>query len=227
MTQYYRSVFLSIALSLVTHNALSAIDTEPETTQPTPAVSLQNKQQVGGYVGGSIGALLYNLDSKNSSAGPFDSSALAISPYGGYNFNEWLGIEAMVTFASGYSASLYPTTRQSNLVIFSAAPKFTWQMTDIFALYGKIGLNVTGFSNETRFYFVDETTSWAGVGISAGLGLQLAMTPEWIWRLGYEFNQAHLYADDSVKYTVNQEFIKIQDLSTQNHTVNLGIHYQF
>ena len=160
-------------------------------------------ERVGAYVGGQIGALSVDVEGESESGQSYGA-------YGGYNFNEWFGLEGTIyltnDFVDNEFASVYAAS-------FSVAPKFTLVLNDTFSLYGKVGLASVAVVVDNVIRDID----YQGFGLTAGAGVNAAITDKLNIRLGYDFTAAELDSDD----------FGAQDIDMDLSNVTLGMHYQF
>ncbi len=161
-------------------------------------------EHTGFYVGGSLGQL--KLKSEGSSI-----DGTGFGAYGGYNFNDWFGLEANM-FLSG---DLSEGDADFGAGTFALTPKFTYQINDTFAVYGKVGIAsmvaVASPANER-----DE--DFTGFGWVYGVGVNASVTEHLNIRLGYDIVKGEL---DSEHYDGDKNI----DADISNFA--LGMHYQF
>ncbi|QQX79934.1 porin family protein [Shewanella sp. KX20019] len=167
------------------------------------SVASAETDRVGAYVGGQIGAFSADIED-------LSESGQSYGLYGGYNFNEWFGIEAALY---GTNDFLEEDGISVNAGSFSAAPKFTWVINDTFSVYGKVGLASAALVFESG----SEELDFSGIGVIAGAGVNAALTEKLTIRLGYDFTSAALETDD----------YDLDDFDAEYANVTLGIHYQF
>ncbi|ACJ27087.1 Outer membrane protein, putative [Shewanella piezotolerans WP3] len=159
--------------------------------------------RVGAYVGGQIGAFSADVEGDSESGQSYGA-------YGGYNFNEWFGLEGTIYLTNDFVDNEYASV---NAASFSVAPKFTLVLNDTFSLYGKIGLASVAVVTDTFIRDVD----YQGFGLTVGAGVNAAVTDKLNIRLGYDFTSAELDSDD----------FGAQDIDMDLSNVTLGMHYQF
>ncbi|WP_252007912.1 porin family protein [Ferrimonas sp. SCSIO 43195] len=159
--------------------------------------------QTGFYVGGFVSSTTLEVED-------FDKSEAGFGAYGGYNFNEWFGLESTLFVTSDYKLE---DEDEAYAAAFTIAPKFTAVINDTFSVYGKLGLASMLVSVDTRLGDQD----FYGVGFMWGLGVNAALTDNLNLRLGYESMSGDLEHED---------FSRIE-IDTDLSQINLGLHYQF
>jgi opacity protein-like surface antigen len=201
------SIFLGLVVSAL---SLSAVANE------------KLADHTGWYVGGSIG----HVNSEARKARNFDSSGNAFGVYGGYNFSKWLGLEMDLQVSEDIKedADLEDGSRVNNVYYgsFSVMPKLTWQINNSFALFGKAGMAVLSYTEETRrrssSYRYDD--QWAELVPGYALGAEISTPVGVKVRLSYTSISGDLeYEDD---YWDDDE-----EIDAKFETVTLGVHYQF
>ncbi|AVV84258.1 MULTISPECIES: porin family protein [Shewanella] len=160
--------------------------------------------KTGFYVGGAVNRV--TLDALGDS-----ESGTGFGVYGGYNFNEWFGLEANL-FATG---DLGDRNVDMSAGALSFTPKFTAQINDIFSVYAKVGIasmavNVDGFGFDEDF---------TGFGWTYGAGINAAVTEHLNIRVSYDVTTGDLDADHS--------YVGIKDMDTDIKQFAVGVHYQF
>lgn len=158
----------------------------------------------GFYVGGALNRV---------TADAFDGSetGTGVGVYGGYNFNEWFGLEANL-FATG---DLGDKDVDISAGALSFTPKFTAQINDIFSAYAKVGIasmaaNVDGYGYDEDF---------TGFGWTYGVGVNAAVTEHLNIRVSYDVTTGDLDADRS--------YLGLKDIDTDIKQFAVGMHYQF
>ncbi|QQX79935.1 porin family protein [Shewanella sp. KX20019] len=159
--------------------------------------------RVGAYVGGQIGA--FSADIENES-----DSGQSYGAYGGYNFNEWFGLEGTLYVTNNFVDEDYFDVFAAS---FSVTPKFTWVINDTFSLYGKVGVASVAMVIDSPIRDID----YSGFGLTVGAGVNAALTEKLTLRLGYDFTAATLDSDD----------FGAGDIDMDLSNVTLGMHYQF
>ncbi|MCL1051388.1 porin family protein [Shewanella abyssi] len=164
-------------------------------------VASAETDRVGAYVGGQIGAFSADVEE-------LSESGQSYGLYGGYNFNEWFGLEAVLY---GTNDILEEDGISVSATSFSVAPKFTWVINDTFSLYGKVGLASAALVFESG----SEELDFTGNGVVVGAGINAALTEKLTIRLGYDLTSTTLEIDD------------LGDVDAEYSNVTLGMHYHF
>lgn len=194
----------------------------------TAATPLLAENYTGGYVGGSLGTIDANFRSNGVSSDRDGISALSI--YGGYNFNEYFGIEGMITSSEDLNNS---SKVDENLGSFAITPKFTWNINQYVALFTKVGIAsvviVRDYDGEPGV--IDETVGWSGVGLTAGIGAQFTIEDHFVVRASLESVDAELDSDDNIlQRNGNSNSFSVVELNKRDvdfTNFNVGFHYQF
>ncbi|MFT5789319.1 MAG: outer membrane immunogenic protein [Shewanella sp.] len=169
----------------------------------TSNVASAETDRVGAYVGGQIGAFSADVEGDSESGQSYGA-------YGGYNFNEWFGLEGTLYVTNDFADTEYASI---NAASFSVAPKFTLVLNDTFSLYGKVGVASVAVVVDSAFRNID----YSGFGLTVGAGVNAAITDKLNIRLGYDFTSADLDSDD----------FGADDVDMDLSNVTLGMHYQF
>ena len=180
--------------------------------------------RTGFYVGGEFGAVKADLDNTDDSL-----SGQSYGTYGGYNFNEWFGLEGTLYGTS----DLGEDNVSFNLASFAITPKFTLVLNDTFSLYAKAGLSfvsarteysetkpsfvVTGTRVSIKTVTTKKENDHFGAGFVVGAGVNAALTEHLNLRLGYDYTSVDLDSDD----------FGAPDIDTDLSRFTLGMHYQF
>ncbi len=157
----------------------------------------------GFYVGGSLGQLKIKVEGSETGVG--------LGAYGGYNFNEWFGLEANM-FVSG---DLGDSNEDIGAGTFAFTPKFTYQINDTFAVYGKVGIASMAVVSRPDY---TRNQDFSGFGWAYGVGVNASMTENLNIRLGYDVVTGELDSE----YSYGQ-----QNIDTDISNFALGMHYQF
>nr|WP_299803139.1 porin family protein [uncultured Shewanella sp.] len=159
--------------------------------------------RTGFYVGGELGAVSAKAEGETESGQSY-------GVYGGYNFNEWFGLEGTLYATNDLIDNQYASV---NAAAFSVTPKFTLVLNDTFSLYGKVGISSVAVVIDAPFSDID----YSGFGITLGAGVNAALTESLNLRLGYDYTPTDLDSDD----------FGAEDFDVDFSRVTLGMHYQF
>lgn len=207
-----------VLLSLLAFSSAAiATDTEEVTAIATKAVdtTATDKAPVTGfYVGGDIGSTHLNLDNVNNVNNVDENgSALSVGLYGGYHFNEWLGLEVHL-YGSGdhsdiASVDLYAT-------VLSLTPTFTLHFDKTFSGYLKAGVSYIDVDFQYDADVLDKmNTDLTGLGYVVGAGIDAAISKQLALRLAYEFTSGELEFNNTGNYKTNLSQLSV------------GMHYLF
>lgn len=178
----------------------------------------------GWYIGGSIG----HVDSEAEKARNFDSSGNAFGVYGGYNFSKWLGLEMDFQASEDIKedVNLGDGSRVKSVYYagFSVMPKATWQINDNFALFGKAGMAVLSYTEESRrsnsSYRYRHEDTWTDLVPGYAVGAEVSTNIGVKIRLAYTAISGDLEYDDDY-------WDDVEDIDAKFETLTLGVHYQF
>lgn len=156
----------------------------------------------GFYVGGALNRV---------TADAFDGSetGTGVGVYGGYNFNEWFGLEANL-FATG---DLGDRDVDIGAGALSFTPKFTAQINDIFSAYAKVGIASMALVIDDG----SDDEDFTGFGWTYGVGVNAAVTEHLNIRVSYDVTTGDLEADRHNSI----------DIDTDIKQFAVGLHYQF
>ncbi|WP_299494099.1 porin family protein [uncultured Shewanella sp.] len=178
-----------------------------------PLFAMAKPQYPGFYVGGDIGTTRLSFDDFSGS-----DSAMSFGAYGGYNFNDWFGIEGHIYGTTDYSDV---SGEDVNAGVLTITPTFTLNFNDMFSGYLKGGISFIDIS------FERDTTYWGtynndltGVGYVLGAGVDAAVSDHIVIRLAYEFTSGDLDFDNNDYYYDNNYRTNLSQFS-------LGVHYLF
>ncbi|QSX37086.1 porin family protein [Shewanella sedimentimangrovi] len=163
--------------------------------------ALAETDKTGFYIGGALNQVKVSGDGDGSLDG------IGFGAYGGYNFNEWFGLESNL-FASG---DLGEDGVDVGAGAWTFTPKFTVQFNDMFSGFAKVGLASMVVTVDSGL--VD--TDFTGTGFTWGLGLNAAVNEHLNIRLSYDRSSGDLDGDWA------------DDLDTDISQIALGVHYQF
>lgn len=172
--------------------------------------AMAETDNTGFYVGVAINKVKASGDGEGSSDG------VGFGAYGGYNFNEWFGLEANL-FASG---DLGEDGVDVGAGALTFTPKFTYHFNDTFSAFAKVGVASMAVVVDYGSFDADYT----GWGLTWGVGVNAALTEKLNLRLSYDETRGDLDEDgfwfDNDYYNGEIDNVKISQIS-------LGLHYQF
>ncbi|MCW8336403.1 outer membrane beta-barrel protein [Vibrio paucivorans] len=135
------------------------------------------------YLGARGGFSAYS-DACSSGALDCDDTSLGYGIYGGYQFNDWFGLEGGVTNYGSISASYTNGYTEADVSGADLTAKFSVGLIDNVDLYAKVG---------TAYQFIDRKLSWSDdtepsgwVGTSS-VGVDYALFDRWSVRAEYQF----------------------------------------
>lgn len=169
----------------------------------------------GWYVGGAVGSASTEV-SVGYSSEKERTESFAI--YGGYNFNDWFGLEANF-FVTGNAAN--DNSYDAAFGALSLTPKVTVRVTPAVAFYAKAGPSSMAYVEDYDYrdsygsHSGDE--SWDAVVWTYGVGAEFAVTNNVIVRVAYDHYSGDLEHEDDY----------YSDLDTEIGQTSLGVHYQF
>ncbi|WP_298773312.1 OmpW family outer membrane protein [uncultured Shewanella sp.] len=190
----------------------------------------------GFYVGGDIGSTQLKIQGESD-------SAASLGVYGGYNFNEWFAVEGHVFGTGDYDTGLEGqsgtfngdtitvTKTELSASGLTIAPKVTWHINEIFSAYAKAGLSYMKVDTEIGVVAngvnINTSANFDGWGYVLGAGVNAAITPHLVVRLGYEYMNADIDGDVNVNVMGLSAKQNIDLDDTKLSQFSLGLHYQF
>lgn len=169
--------------------------------------------KTGAFVGGSLGQLQNNANDHELGFDRFRAKSPAIAVYAGYHFTDWFGLEGQLSAAD-------TSLEGSNSVIgvFSVSPKFSYYFNDNIAVYTKIGVSGVGITwdSEVAHQTAEQDDYLYGIGLHAGVGLNIAMESGINMRVDYTYLTPNMR---------EPEGYNLGDINLS--TLMLGVHYQF
>ncbi|CAA0105605.1 Uncharacterised protein [BD1-7 clade bacterium] len=195
----------------------------------TYADSDEAYDRTGWYVGGNLGFMNIDLNPDKAGSRSLEGSSISVGPYGGYNVNEWFGIE----FAGqvGPLAGDTDGFEDGSALTLTVAPKFTYQASDLVGLFVKTGIAVLNYSASPKGVISsngvleDESVAWNGVGYTVGAGIQFSVAKDVYVRATYDYSSANLSSND--KIISDGDIYKLVDLDATYSEFKVGAHYQF
>ncbi len=110
-------------------------------------------------------------------------SSLGLSADAGYLFNRYFALEGGLTYSPGYSYSWTPgSSYSSSYWMIDAAAKGILPLSDVFALYGKLGIgfnNYSSWSSNTCNGCSGPEYSGTNIGILYGIGGKFNLSSQW------------------------------------------------
>lgn len=183
----------------------------------------------GWYVGGALGANKSEFEVDDFS---FSEDTFGHQVYGGYNFNQWFGIEASF-FLSGDVSDNESGVRDAYFSSLSIAPKVTIPISPQFSFFAKIGLTQLAYTEEysRRYYdyydddwydYYDRRQSWTDQVTSYTAGVEWSITNHLKLRAMYDYVSGTIEEDDYDYYD-----FYLDELDVTLKTFSIGAHYQF
>lgn len=178
-----------------------------------PLMAVAKPQYPGFYVGGDLGTTRLSFDNVSGS-----DSAFSFGAYGGYNVNEWFGIEGHLYGTSDFSGN---SGEDIYAAVFSITPTFTLNFNDMFSGFLKGGISFIDLRFERDLgYLGTYTNDLTGVGYVLGAGIDAAVSDHIVIRLAYEYTSGDLdFDDDNIYYSGSYQ--------TNLSQFSLGVHYLF
>ncbi|WP_372871280.1 porin family protein [Shewanella sp.] len=172
--------------------------------------AMAETDKTGFYVGGALNQV------KVSANGDDSVDGVGFGAYGGYNFNEWFGLEANL-FASG---DLGEQGVDIGAGALTFAPKFTYHFNDTFSAFAKVGLASMAVVVDAGAIEQDFT----GLGLTWGVGVNAALSDNLNLRLSYDRSSGDL-EDNDFWFDGENYGGKIDNVDISQ--IALGLHYQF
>lgn len=108
-------------------------------------------------------------------------STLGLNADAGYMFNRYVGLEGGLTYSPGYSYSWGPYSYSTSYWMLDGAVKGVLPLTDVFAVYGKLGVAFNNYTNSWSGCNGCDGPSYDGsnVGVLAAIGAQFNLSRQW------------------------------------------------
>lgn len=108
-------------------------------------------------------------------------SSTALNADVGYMFNRYFGIEGGLTYSSGYNYNYGPYSWSTNYWMLDGAVKGVLPLSDVFALYGKLGLGLNNYTSSWSGCPGCGSPSYSGsnLGVFVGVGGQFNLSRDW------------------------------------------------
>lgn len=191
--------------------------------------SAETVDHSGWYVGGAIGSSKTQLEISNfSNSENIESHQV----YGGYNFNQWFGVESNF-FISGDVSDNQPGVRNAYFTGLSLTPKISIQATSHLVFFAKAGIAGLAYTEEysrryNEDYYYDngyryrKDQSWSDHVSTYSAGAEWSMTNKLKLRIIYDYLSGSIEEDDSDYY---YDYADKIDVTLKN--ISFGAHYQF
>ena len=183
------------------------------------------------YLGGIIG----NADTKETFEDQltFDGREYSQSDqnsafgfYLGFNFADKWALESSIIVTGGIVKR--PSTLPIDevyLTALSITPVLHIDLTEQVSLYVKAGLGILLYSEDLHkhgeFYRHSDDEYWAGVGLAIGAGIEIDVSEQVAFRLGYDAIEADLEADEDNHHQ------NLGDVEEEFSMVSMSFHYKF
>lgn len=110
-------------------------------------------------------------------------STLGLNADVGYMFNKYVGLEGGFTYSPGYNYTWGPNSWSSDYYMFDGAVKGVLPLTDMVALYGKLGLAFNNYSASwggcPGYSCGGPAYSGSNVGLLMAGGVQFNLSRQW------------------------------------------------
>lgn len=175
----------------------------------------------GWFVGGTLSYAEGETEAGNVKL--LDEEGIGFGVYGGYNFNEWFGLEGS-SFQSENMAGDSSGLDSAEFFTLSFMPKLTVNFNDSFGIYFKAGPTFVNYTEEYYDYegdYWDDEFDWSEVILGAGIGTEISIQDGVKLRLSYDYVSGNLdenwYDWDAPNERVDVTLGRF----------SLGAHYQF
>lgn len=170
---------------------------------------------IGGKVGGTKLLIKPEEGLKSSKV-----NAVIYSVLGGYNFNNWLGLE----FDISRSANFKDEHFKLDGYVYGASftPKFTYHFNDNLGGYFMYGLQYTKYKQKMNLLYFDEVT-WDSVDPFFGAGLQYNFSSS--LRAGFDYKYSKLKMERVVGPT-GPDF-SVNKVNLNMNVLTFTLNYQF
>lgn len=175
----------------------------------------------GWYVGGLVGH--GSVELKKPTHTNDQDKVTTLGVYGGYDFNDWFGLEASL-YGTGELADNEANLTSAHLAVFTFTPKFTYQASKSLAYSARVGVAFLSYEEEYNNYIVherDDDQLWRGGGVVIGFDANLALSNNLVGRISYDRVIGTMEVVD--EWYVNTA----PDIDVDVERLAIGIHYQF
>ena len=202
--------------------ALIVATTGLQTTHVVADEMADTRDNRGWYVGGALSYAEGKTEAGNVTL--LDEEGIGFGVYGGYNFNDWFGLEGS-SFQSDNMANGRAGLDNAEFFTLSFMPKLTVNFNDSVGVFFKVGPTFVMYTEEYNdydgYYYWDDEFDWSEVILGAGVGTEVKIQDGVKLRLSYDYVSGNL---DENWY----------DWDAPNERVDvtlgrfaLGVHYQF
>lgn len=185
----------------------------------------------GWYIGGAIGSSKTQLEIDNFS---YNENAVIHQIYGGYNFNQWFGIESHFFLSDDVSDDA--GIRDAYFSGITIAPKINLQVSPQFSLFAKAGLAQVGYTEEYSrryyednyedYYRFDRRQNWNDQTAFFSAGAEWSINKKIKLRLIYDYISGSVEENEYDDYDgYNPYYVDEMDITLK--TVSCGVQYQF
>lgn len=175
----------------------------------------------GWFVGGTLSYAEGETEAGNVKL--LDEEGIGFGVYGGYNFNEWFGLEGS-SFQSENMAGDSSGLDSAEFFTLSFMPKLTVNFNDSFGIYFKAGPTFVNYTEEYYDYegdYWDDEFDWSEVILGAGIGTEIRIQDGVKLRLSYDYVSGNLDENWYDWDAPNER------LDVTLGRFSLGAHYQF
>lgn len=184
--------------------------------------SADTRNNRGWYVGGALSYANGEVEVRDQKLS--DEEGVGFGVYGGYNFNDWFGLEGS-SFQSEDMGDNRAGLDSAEFFTLSFMPKVMVNFNDNFGIFFKAGPTFVMYTEEyynynDRYYWDDEY-DWSEVMLGAGVGTEIKLQDNIKLRLSYDYVSGTLdenwYDRDSPNSRIDVTLGRFA----------LGVHYQF
>lgn len=210
---------------------------EAEVADAADAVTQTATGELGSglFFGGMLGTSYVATEFQRQYGLEQDESGVSLMFYGGYDFNKYFGLESSTMVVGGIAEGARSEVDGAAAFTLTFTPKFRWPVTDRFTLYGKAGLLLMSYAEEYQNTYIvggGDTLGWAGLGYTAGVGVEFKLQPNVFLRFSYDYTQTELKSEDDYVLVIQPPsaeatLYSVPDMDAEVHQFMVGAHYHF
>ena len=209
---------------------LHAFAEDSKSVNDGPYIEIEEQPSSSFYLGGLLGNATSkeqfdNVFNVNGSKYRQESDNATLGIYAGFNFaNKW-SLEASILITPGLDER--PSSiaiDDAYITVFTLTPVINFPITNSIDLYAKAGLGIIIYVEEYHehsIYNHDDGDYWVGIGFTVGVGLEFKTTKKIRFRIGFDYIDAELEADEE------NHHINLQDVEEQYSLASMSMHYHF
>lgn len=209
---------------------LHAFAEQPTNLNTGPYIELEEQPRSTFYLGGLLGNAtskeqfdnVFNVDGSEYRQ---EKENTTFGIYVGFNFSQQWALEVSVLITPDLDKR--PSSIAIDdvyITVFTLAPVINFPITEDIDLYAKAGLGIIIYVEDYHrhsIYNHEDGDYWVGFGFAIGAGFEFKTTKNIRFRIGFDYIDAELDADEE-NHHINQ-----QDIEEQYSLASMSMHYHF